>query len=149
MAKRNKLSLVQLAARLYGCPVEELLSYREYEDGSVVIIAPSGQKFTYPAESIMQFVLREESPQATLKLHSYAAVAAPRDKGGAEAGLPLFGNGGMVRAEAEPAPISEPSVRGAAKKPRKQSASSTERAGAASAPQEDAEGLGLKAEGLS
>ena len=73
MASKKRISLVQLAAKLYGCPMADLLSYREYEDGSVVIIAPSGQKFTYSAESIMQFVLREESPPA------------PLDKGGAEA----------------------------------------------------------------
>jgi hypothetical protein len=126
------MSPVQLAAAIYGCRVEELLSYREYEDGSVVIIAPSGQKFAYSAEAIMQFVLGEESPpapldkggeeaaQATLRATSSVAVAAPLgkggeespqatlsvaapiDKGGAEARLPLFENGGMVTADAEP-----------------------------------------------
>ena len=91
MANRNKLSLVQLAARLYGCPVEELLSYREYEDGSVVIIAPSGQKFAYSAESIKQVMLAEESPQATLSVAAPLEKAGeespptPLDKGGAEA----------------------------------------------------------------
>ena len=67
MAKRNKLSLVQLAAKLYGCPVEQLLSYREYDDGAVVIIAPTGQKFTYSAHSIMEYALKsaQGSPAAT------------------------------------------------------------------------------------
>ena len=61
MASKKRISLVQLAAKLYGCPVEELLSYREYENGSVAIIAPSGQKYSYSSESIMQFVLKKEA----------------------------------------------------------------------------------------
>ena len=73
MASKKRVSPVQLAAQIYGCRVEELLSYREHEDGSVVIIAPSGQKFAYSAESIKQVMLAEESPPA------------PLDKGGAEA----------------------------------------------------------------
>ena len=73
MASKKRVSPVQLAAQIYGCRVEELLSYREYEDGSVVIIAPSGQKFSFSAESIKQVMLAEESPPA------------PLDKGGAEA----------------------------------------------------------------
>ena len=73
MASKKRVSPVQLAAQIYGCRVEELLSYREHEDGSVVIIAPSGQKFAYSAESIKQVILAEESPPA------------PLDKGGAEA----------------------------------------------------------------
>jgi hypothetical protein len=80
MPKQNKPSPVQLAARIYGCPVEELLSYREYDDGAVVIIAPTGQKFTYSAHSIMEYALKsaEGSPAATpgsmFKLHKSAAL---------------------------------------------------------------------------
>ena len=80
MPKQNKPSPVQLAARIYGCPVEQLLSYREYDDGSVVIIAPTGQKFTYSAHSIMEYALKsaEESPTAMpgsmFKLHKSAAL---------------------------------------------------------------------------
>ena len=67
MPKQTKPTPIQLAAKLYGCPVEELLSYREYDDGSVVIIAPTGQKFTYSAHSIMEYALKsaEGSPAAT------------------------------------------------------------------------------------
>ena len=87
--------LVEIAAQIYSCKVEELLSYREYENGSVVIIAPTGQKFTYSPEQIMGRILKnaemvsevgqasagpvtKESPQATV------SVAAPLEKGGEE-----------------------------------------------------------------
>ena len=50
--------LVEVAARIYGCKVKDLLSWSEKEDGSVVIIAPTGQKFTYSAEEIVQAVPR-------------------------------------------------------------------------------------------
>ena len=72
--------LVEIAAQIYSCKVEELLSYCEYEDGSVVIIAPTGQKFAYSAEQIMKRILEnaEESPEATV------SVAAPLEKGGEE-----------------------------------------------------------------
>ena len=85
MPKQNKPSPVQLAARIYGCPVEELLSYREYDDGSVVIIAPTGQKFTYSAHSIMECALKSTEistpaagpipkPNSYSAPHSYAAT---------------------------------------------------------------------------
>jgi hypothetical protein len=51
-------ALVEVAARIYGCKVKDLLSWSEKEDGSVVIIAPTGQKFTYSAEEIVQAVPR-------------------------------------------------------------------------------------------
>ena len=66
MPKQNKPSPVQLAARIYGCPVEDLLSHRVYPDGSVVIIAPTGQKFAYSAESLLQELARQ-SPAPTLR----------------------------------------------------------------------------------
>jgi len=46
--KSNK----EVAAALYGCDQEELIKFRECENGSVVIIAPTGQKFTYSAEQL-------------------------------------------------------------------------------------------------
>jgi hypothetical protein len=52
-------ALVDVAARIYGCQVDELLSWSEKEDGSVAIIAPTGQKFTYSGLDIMQELLKE------------------------------------------------------------------------------------------
>ena len=63
MATKKRMSLVQLAAAIYGCRVEELLSYREYEDGSVVIIAPSGQKFAYSGEALLAELARQAPAQ--------------------------------------------------------------------------------------
>jgi hypothetical protein len=50
-------SLVSVAAKIYGCGVSDLLSWSEKDDGSVVIIAPTGQKFTYSADEIMRKIL--------------------------------------------------------------------------------------------
>jgi hypothetical protein len=50
-------SLVAVAAKIYGCGVSDLLSWSEKDDGSVVIIAPTGQKFTYSADEIMKKIL--------------------------------------------------------------------------------------------
>jgi hypothetical protein len=50
-------SLVAVAAKIYGCEVSDLLSWAEKDDGSVVIIAPTGQKFTYSANEIMKKIL--------------------------------------------------------------------------------------------
>jgi hypothetical protein len=50
-------SLVAVAAKIYGCGVSDLLSWAEKDDGSVVIIAPTGQKFTYSADEIMKKIL--------------------------------------------------------------------------------------------
>ena len=72
MPKQTRPTPLQLAARLYGCPVEDLLSHRAYPDGSVAIIAPSGQKFAYSAESLLQELARQ-SP-----------VPAPRQAAGDE-----------------------------------------------------------------
>lgn len=61
-------SPVDLAAAIYGCKVEELLSYHEFEDGSVAIIAPTGQKFTYPVETLLARLvqqIKEERAVAT------------------------------------------------------------------------------------
>ena len=43
---------LQAAAGIYGCMVDDLMSYRHLDDGAVVIIAPTGQKFIYPAAEI-------------------------------------------------------------------------------------------------
>ena len=61
MPKQTKPTPLQLAARLYGCPLEDLLSHRVYPDGSVVIIAPTGQKFAYSAEALLK-ELAKQSP---------------------------------------------------------------------------------------
>jgi hypothetical protein len=55
-------TLAKVAAQIYGCNLEDLLSYCEHADGSVVIIAPSGQKFTYSADEIMIKVLESTQP---------------------------------------------------------------------------------------
>jgi len=43
--------LIKLAAEKFGCQVEELLAYAIRED-CVVIIAPTGQKFTYTNDEL-------------------------------------------------------------------------------------------------
>jgi hypothetical protein len=50
-------SLAAVAAKIYGCGVSDLLSWSEKDNGSVVIIAPTGQKFTYSADEIMRKIL--------------------------------------------------------------------------------------------
>ena len=46
--KSNK----EIAALIYGCEVEELLGFRACENGDLSIIAPTGQKFVYPATQV-------------------------------------------------------------------------------------------------
>ena len=58
-------SPVDLAVAIYGCKVEDLLSYHEFEDGSVAIIAPTGQKFTYPAEQLLQQLMVQAAIEMT------------------------------------------------------------------------------------
>lgn len=55
-------TLAKVAAQIYGCNLEDLLSYCEHADGSVVIIAPTGQKFAYSADEIMAKVLESTRP---------------------------------------------------------------------------------------
>lgn len=43
----EEIKSIAVAAALYGCQVEELMGFAEREDGSLVIIAPTGQKFRY------------------------------------------------------------------------------------------------------
>ena len=43
----EEIKSIAVAAALYGCQVDELLSFAEREDGSLVIIAPTGQTFRY------------------------------------------------------------------------------------------------------
>jgi hypothetical protein len=59
MSQKNQQipSPVDLAALVYGCNTEDLLSYHEFEDGSVVIIAPTGQKFTYSAQRLHEMLI--------------------------------------------------------------------------------------------
>jgi hypothetical protein len=67
MSKNNRkiLSPVDLAALIYGCNTEDFLSHHEFEDGSVAIIAPTGQKFTYSAQrlhELLQDISEDDSP---------------------------------------------------------------------------------------
>jgi hypothetical protein len=59
MSENNRKipSPVDLAALVYGCNTEDLLSYHEFPDGSVTIIAPTGQKFHYSAARIHEMLL--------------------------------------------------------------------------------------------
>jgi hypothetical protein len=50
-------SPVDLAALIYDCDTEDLLSYHEFPDGSVTIIASTGQKFHYSAARIHEMLL--------------------------------------------------------------------------------------------
>ena len=44
----SKISNIEVAAAEYGCQVDELIKFRPGdEEGSFVIIAPNGGKFTY------------------------------------------------------------------------------------------------------
>ena len=44
---------IAVAAALYGCDPGELIKYREgNEEGSAIIIVPTGQKFTYDKKSM-------------------------------------------------------------------------------------------------
>jgi hypothetical protein len=154
MPKQNKPSPLQLAAHLYGCQVEDLLSHRVYPDGSVVIIAPTGQKFTYSAEALLAELARQnpappprqaagdEEPRSAEELCPPPTGQSSRFQldSAEQVGTTTPETPADRAAQAEPALISEPSVRGAAKKPRKRSAGSAKRADEASTPQEDAEG---------
>lgn len=44
--------LLLALAKLLNCPSEAILSYREYPDGSVVAITPSGAKQRFRAEDM-------------------------------------------------------------------------------------------------
>jgi len=37
---------------LYGCEPQELMKVRELENGGLVVIAPTGQKFVYSADQV-------------------------------------------------------------------------------------------------
>lgn len=68
MTAKKKKSPVQLAAAIYGCEPRELLAHHEFEDGSIAIIAPSGQKFIYPAERILEERVKQmDTPPVTPK----------------------------------------------------------------------------------
>ena len=43
----SKIKELELAAGIFGCNVEEILSFRLLPSGGINIIAPTGQKFTY------------------------------------------------------------------------------------------------------
>lgn len=89
MAKKRGPSRVELAARLYGCEVGELLSQHEFKDGSVAIIAPTGQKFVYSAERILEEQDKDMAPTLTdsqeagsQKAAADSRVAAVSEQGG-------------------------------------------------------------------
>jgi hypothetical protein len=48
----NKKKRLKAAADLFGCSPSEFMSHRLLDDGGVVIIAPTGQKFRYSAEQL-------------------------------------------------------------------------------------------------
>jgi hypothetical protein len=53
---------ITAAARIYGCKGSELMKVRFVDDGSVVIIAPTGQKFIYSAEQIAEATPKRRAP---------------------------------------------------------------------------------------
>ena len=138
MPKQTKPTPLQLAARLYGCPVEDLLSHRVYPDGSVVIIAPTGQKFAYSAEALLEELARQSPVPAP------GPMAGEEERRSDEEACPACTSQSSPfhldkteqmaattpetpadrAAQAQPALISEPSVRGATKRSRKPSATS-------------------------
>jgi hypothetical protein len=73
-----------------------LLSWSEKDDGSVVIIAPTGQKFTYSADEIMRKILEPTG----LECGGTGAVIRTGD-GLAEGEVPIAGDG-MVTDAPEP-----------------------------------------------
>ena len=138
MPKQTKPTPLQLAARLYGCPLEDLLSHRAYPDGSVVIIAPTGQKFTYSPEALLA-ELTTQSPAPTLRppagdeepRSGEEPCPAPTSQSSLfhldkteQLGITTPETPADRAAQAQPALISEPSVRGATKRSRKPSATS-------------------------
>ena len=70
MPKKKPPSPIELAARIYGCDLSDLLAYHEFEDGSVAIIAPTGQKFTYSADRLLQETLKSPTPAPSTATHS-------------------------------------------------------------------------------
>lgn len=44
-----------IAAALAGCAPQDLLVFRELEDGSAVVVIPTGQKYKYTPEQLAQF----------------------------------------------------------------------------------------------
>ena len=52
-------SLAAVAARKHGCTLDDLLKWREDEDGTVVIILATGQKYTYSAIEMLGHVAAE------------------------------------------------------------------------------------------
>ena len=84
VAKKKGPSRVEMAAGIYGCEVGELMAWHEFEDGSVAIIAPSGQKFTYPADRLAQERMEpvEPAPASVMARHSEEplTIQPPQDE---------------------------------------------------------------------
>jgi hypothetical protein len=68
MAEKSEL---ELAAAIYGCKAEEIISYRLMDNGFISIIAPTGQKFVYSDEQL-------EAKREALKPSRKPKAAAPR-----------------------------------------------------------------------
>ena len=75
----SKIKNIDVAAALFGCDTGELIKSRECEDGSVVIIAPTGQKFIYGVEEIDAKREKMESlVKPKRKPRARKAAASPR-----------------------------------------------------------------------
>jgi len=74
-------TIKKLAALKFGCKPEELLAFRILEDGGAVIIAPTGQKFTYTKEELNQQVgATHGSPLLARRANSSRLAASPKSK---------------------------------------------------------------------
>jgi hypothetical protein len=49
-----------IAAKIIGCPPEDLLAFNEREDGSVAAIAPNGMKFTWSAWVLADYAYEDD-----------------------------------------------------------------------------------------
>jgi len=101
----SKLSNIEVAAAEYGCQVDELIKFRPGdEEGSFVIIAPNGGKFTYT----------EKVLEARRKKMEIASKPKPRAKRTPVKEKPLTlgstSNRGSALAQAKPKPASKPSA---------------------------------------
>jgi hypothetical protein len=69
--------ILKMAADQFGCDVSDLLSYA-IKEGSVIIIAPTGQKFTYDLADLETIHARMVAPRVKAAPPKGAEAAAKR-----------------------------------------------------------------------
>jgi hypothetical protein len=103
----SKLSNIEVAAAEYGCQVDELIKFRPGdEEGSFVIIAPNGGKFTY-TEKVLEARRKKMENALKPKPKPKAKRTPVKEK---PLTLGSTSNRGSALAQAKPKPALKPSA---------------------------------------